>query len=247
MSMQQSIEAFADTQALAAACSDAVARLLIQAVQDYGEASIALAGGSTPLRMYELLAEQHRDAVPWQSVHFFWSDERCVPPDDPASNYGAAQGALLSRIPAWQEKIHRLHGEAEPLAEAARYSARLCELFDDQLGDGEIVFDLVLLGIGTDGHTASLFPDDSAALAATEPCIAVNGVAGTPPIPRLTLTLPVINAARQIYVLASGAQKAPVLRAVLNGGADAAQYPVARVQPQNGGLHWWLDSAALGG
>jgi 6-phosphogluconolactonase len=240
-----SVSKFDDIEALAQRCSDAVAALLIQAVQDFGEASVALAGGSTPLRMYEILAEQHQHTVPWQSVHFFWSDERCVPPDDTASNYANAQRVLLAWIPCWQEKVHRLRGEEIPQQEAQRYSRRLGELFADQLGEGEISFDLVLLGMGADGHTASIFPGDQTALAATEPCVAVDGSKGSPAVPRLTLTLPVINNAKQVFVLAAGAEKHPVFREVMQGGTSMSS-PIALVRPISGSMHWWVDKAAFG-
>jgi 6-phosphogluconolactonase len=239
------VHPFPDLEALSAALAARVAMALVRAVQDYGEASIALAGGRTPRRVYELLAEHYRDSVPWQSVHCCWSDERCVPPDHPDSNYRLAHETLLSRVPVWQEKIHRMRGEADPQAEAARYSARLEELFADQLGDGPIAFDVMLLGMGDDGHTASLFPD-TGAVGRTEPCLAIDAPQGKPPGWRLSLSLPVINAARLVCIGVAGEGKAAVLRAVLAGGAGADQYPAAHVQPADAGLHWYADAAALG-
>jgi 6-phosphogluconolactonase len=236
------VHTFPDLDALSAAAADAVAALLIQAVQDYGEASIALAGGGTPRKLYELLAARHADDVPWQSVHFFWGDERCVPPDNPASNYAMAQAALLSRVPVWLEKIHRMLGEDQPQMAATRYGQLLQALFEDQLGDGAIVFDIVLLGLGPDGHTASLFPGDPA-LEAVAPCVAVDGATGNPPGPRLTLTLPVLNAARNVLFLVSGAEKAPVVQAILGATPGSSAYPAARIQPLQGELHWYVDSS----
>jgi 6-phosphogluconolactonase len=238
------VHSFPDLDALSAAAADAVAEALAQAVHDYGQASIALAGGGTPRKLYELLAARHHEDVPWQGVHFFWGDERCVPLDDASSNFALAQAALLGRIPAWQEKVHRMRGEDEPASAAARYGQLLSALFEDQLGEGEIAFDVVLLGLGPDGHTASLFPG-SPALQGHAPCVAVDGATGKPPVPRLTLTLPVLNAAKRVFFLVSGAEKASVLHAILGGFPEAAGYPAAHVQPVQGELHWYVDEAAL--
>jgi 6-phosphogluconolactonase len=244
MAARGRVVTFPTPEALAQAAAAEVAGALTQAVQDFGEASLCLAGGSTPRRLYEVLAQRHRDSVPWQSVHVFWGDERCVPPDDPASNFALAQTALLSRVPVWQEKVHRMRGEADPAAEAARYSAELTRLFEDQLGEGPIAFDVVLLGLGPDGHTASLFPHD-AALTATAPCVAVAGTTGNPPVPRLTLTLPVLNAAKRVFFLVSGAEKAGVLHAILGDYPEAELYPAAQVAPVQGELRWFTDEAAV--
>ena len=199
--------------------------------------AVALSGGETPRRMYRLLTQDHYTyQIVWQAMQVYFSDERCVPPDDARSNYRMAQETLLSKVPVPAQNIHRMRGENDPPAAAAGYEEMLKENFT-----GVPAFDLILLGMGADGHTASLFPGSSAA-AETERFVAVaRDSAGTS---RLTLTLPVINAARAVAVLVSGGEKADTLRRVLGTGARPEGLPIQSVRPASGQLIWIIDEAA---
>jgi 6-phosphogluconolactonase len=223
-----------DAGAAARAAAEEVVRAAVRAVAERGRCAIALAGGSTPRRLYELLAtDPLREQVPWGSVHAFFGDERHVPPDHPDSNARMAREALLERVPV--ASVHRVRGElpdAEAAAEA--YERDLAAFF----GGSGPRFDLVLLGLGDDGHTASLSPG-SAALEERGRAVAA------PWVPRLaahriTLTLPALNAARAVVFVVTGADKAPAVARTLVDGAT----PAARVRPEAGELVWIVDAAA---
>jgi len=202
--------------------------------------SVALSGGSTPELMYQQLAGTGlRERVPWAQVEYFWSDERCVPPEHPDSNYGLAERALLSKIPVSRERVHRMRGEIEPERAAAEYEQELRQAFRVE---APVLprFDLLLLGMGDDGHTASLFPGSPALDEATR-LVAANYVKKFN-THRLTLTFPAINAARNVVFLVSGAKKAPALRQVMRGGGTPV--PAERVHPQDGRSIWLVDEAA---
>lgn len=213
-----------------------------EAIEARGVARVALAGGSTPTSLYAVLAGQDfRARVAWDRVHFYWGDERCVPPEHPSSNYGMARDRLLSHLPILPANVHRMPGELEPTAGAARYQAELEAGFD--VGPGEWpVFDWILLGLGADGHTASLFPR-SPALAVADRWVAAVQPPGA--LARLTLTLPVLNAARQVHFLATGEEKARMfLRASGQGGEPGPDCPASLVRPTAGRLVWMVDPAA---
>ncbi len=205
---------------------------------------IALAGGSTPRAVYRLLAEDaYMDYRSWQ---IFWSDERCVPATSSESNYRMAKETLLDRLLEPPTFVFRMAGESEPEAAALAYQRAIRELVppNPAAGTGETPrFDLILLGMGVDGHTASLFPG-SPALAEQEHLV----VATTAPTgqPRLTFTYPLINAARRVLILVSGAEKAATLRAVRQEPPDPNRYPVQGVNPVRGNLTWLVDAAAGG-
>jgi 6-phosphogluconolactonase len=193
-----------------------------------GPRRVALAGGSTPRALYELLAsEGYRDRTDWHEVSIFFGDERAVPPDDPASNYGMAREALLRHVPVPAESVFRMEGEERPLTKAAERYARLVP---DQL-------DLVLLGIGEDGHTASLFPGSEALDERTRRCVATTAADGSP---RLTLTYPVFEAAHHVVFLVTGAAKRHALAAIRRG----EDLPAARVRPVAGDVTWIVDQEA---
>ncbi|MDW8267534.1 MAG: 6-phosphogluconolactonase [Anaerolineae bacterium] len=218
-----------------------VARCLRKAVQRRGVAHMALSGGSTPRPLYRLLATpEWLAAVPWAQVHVWWADERCVPPDHHESNYGMAYSLLLGHLPV--QHIHRLHGEAaDPEAAARAYEDELRRVFG--LGPrGRPRFDLILLGMGADGHTASLFPG-TAALAVRNRLVAV-GQAPQPPHCRLTLTLPVLNRAARVLFLVAGADKGPALAQVWRSAPGQAPLPAALVRPTRGSVLWLVDEAA---
>lgn len=202
-----------------------------------GRFSVALSGGSTPRALYERLsANDMAERIPWPEVHLFWGDERCVPPDHPDSNYGMTAAALLSRIPLPAENIHRIQSELPPREAAHRYEAEMRAFF------GEIpTFDLVFLGIGEDGHTASLFPGSPALAESVRWAVDVEHTTPPPPlVSRVTLTFGVLNAARRVVFLTSGASKAQIFAQIWRG----ADFPAARIRPQNGQVLWLIDKAA---
>jgi 6-phosphogluconolactonase len=203
--------------------------------------SLVLAGGNTPRRVYELLAsESFRERVAWDRVDIFFGDERCVPPDHPDSNYLMAYQALLSQVPISAEQVRRIRGEAEPDEAARLYEGELRKYFVNAMWPR---FALVLLGMGTDGHTASLFPG-SAALNEVEKWVA-PARASQPPHERVTLTLPVFNQAAHVLFLVSGINKAERLAQVLKGGSRKTEpLPAQLVQPARGSVEWLVDRAA---
>ena len=232
-------------QELFGAAAEEVVRLANQAVAERGRFTIALSGGSTPQSLFNLLATNARTALPWDRMFFFWSDERHVPPTDHDSNYRMANEAMLSKVPVPTGNIFRVPAE-NPDAEAAakEYESTLRKFF--QLEPGQIPrFDLILLGMGPDGHTASLFPG-TAGLQEKSRLVIANWVEKLK-THRLTFTLPVLNAARSVAFLVSGTDKAPVLRAVLEEKVPGEQYPAKLVQPTAGKLIWFLDGAAASG
>ena len=212
-----------------------------QAVASRGRFSVALSGGSTPGALYRLLAEEpHRAQVPWRHVHLFWGDERCVPPEHPESNYRLARETLIAHAPVAAENVHRIRGELEPEAAARAYD---CELQDFFCGPRPR-FDLVLLGLGSDGHTASLFPGSPALDEKERLAVAATAHYADRPARRVTLTLPAINTARQVLFLVTGSAKAGIVQAVLEGAE--ARLPARLVRPTAGQLTWLLDDAAAG-
>jgi 6-phosphogluconolactonase len=226
----------ADAEALASLAAAEIARTAARAAQARGLAAVALAGGSTPIRTYKRLAEpEEHEGVPWEKVLFFFGDERCVPQDHPDSNARMVREALLARLPIPAANVFRMAGEAEdPERAAAAYEAELRQ----ELGPSPRL-DLAILGMGADGHVASLFPGSPAL---DERRRLVVPAEGGPPQPRrLTLTLPALCAARAVLFLVSGAEKAATVAEVLAGRRP--ELPAARVRPE-GELHWLLDREA---
>ena len=228
------LEIYPDADGLARAAAQFIAAVAARSTSTRGMFSVALAGGSTPRATYEILAgKSFAASIDWSQVHVFWGDERCVPPDHPDSNYNMVRQALLDRVPVPSENVHRIRGELPPERAAAEYRVEV----ESVLGQ-EPQFDLVLLGMGADGHTASLFPATPALEESTLPVVAIY-------IERLqawrvTLTLPTINRARHVLFLVSGSPKAPMLTRVLAG----ERVPAALVQPADGELVWMVDRDA---
>lgn len=217
-------------------------RLAQLSVQEKGRFAIALSGGSTPRALYSLLATPEYDGqIFWPQIHLFWGDERCVPPDHADSNYRMTREALLAKIQIPPENIHRMAGEKEPRMAAAEYEEELKDFF--RLAPGAFPrFDLILLGLGEDGHTASLFPG-SGALQEAKHLVTANYVAKFN-AHRLTLTFPVLNRGAVVLFLVAGASKAPVVKEILGDDGQAAQFPAAQVQPVDGRLIWLLTEDA---
>lgn len=222
-----------------------VEEALRAAIDRQGMASLVLSGGGTPLALYRLLSSPvYRSAVAWDKVHFFWGDERLVPPDDPGSNYLAARKALLDPLSIPQRNIHRIRGELPPQEAAADYAARLSAWaaeYDPGAPNAWPRFDLVLLGLGEDGHTASLFPGSP--VEAAEPVLAMTADYQGRPAGRVTLTPLVFNDARQVVFLVSGLAKADAVLATFYAD-DPVRFPAQRIRPIAGRVTWLLDRAA---
>lgn len=216
-------------------------RLANQSVKANDRFIVALSGGSTPKNFYSLLATPEFTEIPWPKIYFFWSDERCVPPDHPESNYRMVRETLLSKIKVPEQNVHRMKGEDRPELAAMTYQRTIQEFF--RLAEGEFPrFDLILLGLGADGHTASLFPG-SPALRETQRLVAAV-VTDFPPPNRLTLTLPVINNAAHIIFLVAGSDKASALRDTVRAKNDAIDVPARLIQLREGNLIWLVDQSA---
>ena len=223
------IQIFSDAQELARGAAEYFVARSGEAVAQKGFFTVALSGGSTPKVLYQLLAaEPFATQVPWDRTHFFWSDERHVPPDHPDSNYRMTYEAMLAHVPVPESNVHRIHGENPNAAEAAdEYEKTLLQL------------DLVLLGLGTDGHTASIFPG-SEVLHETARLVAAPWVEKLNTF-RITMTLPLLNSGASVLFLVSSAEKAEIVKKVIEG---PKQYPAQFVQPTNGQLLWMLDKDA---
>jgi 6-phosphogluconolactonase len=229
-------------QDLFQAAAEEVIRVATAAVAERGRFTIALSGGSTPRNLYTLIAANASTGLPWAQIFFFWGDERHVPPTDPESNYRMAQETLLSKVPVPPANIFRIPGENPDASAAAEaYEQTLRKFFVPAPGEFPR-FDLILLGMGPDGHTASLFPETEA-LQEKSRLVVANWVEKLN-TSRISLTVPVLNAARQVAFLVGGADKAAVLHEVLEGDAPGEKYPSKLVRPSEGKLIWFIDRAA---
>ena len=237
------VEVADSVDALSRMIAEQFVRVTTAALRERGRCAVALSGGSTPKRVYQVLAgEPFRSRALWDQIDFFWGDERHVPVDHPDSNYRMAAEALLSKVPVRPTKIHRIHSEIPDAALAAhQYDAEIRTTCGDPTGTPR--FDLVFLGLGTDGHTASLFPGTPAVDERRRLCVE-NWVVALGAF-RITLTLPLINAARVVTFVASGAEKLAIVQRVLQDG-DGSPLPAQLVRPSDGELWWMLDRAAAG-
>ena len=210
------------------------------AISERGRFTVVLSGGNTPRAIYSLLAERYAHTISWEQVFVFFGDERHVPPDHPDSNFRMANESLLSHVPIPAKNIHRVQAElAAPMA-ADQYQATLREFFS--LQDGDLPqFDLVMLGMGEDGHTASLFPG-TPALEETSRTVVANHVEKLE-TDRITLTFPVLNATSEVLIMIAGENKAPVVRDIVNS-PERCLYPIQRVRPCNGRLLWLVEQKA---
>lgn len=225
---------FENTQLLVEAFTQHFIKLIMEKPRDF---SVALSGGSTPKVWFEHLAKNHQDDIPWNKVHFYWGDERCVPPEDDESNYGMTKKYLLDRIDIPKENIHRVQGELAPKEASDVYAKDICK---NLRVDKVPVFDLVILGMGDDGHTASIFPHQIDLWNSKDFCVvATHPVSGQQ---RVSLSGKVINAARSIAFLVTGANKAEKVREILSNEKVAATYPASLVDPDK--LTWFLDGSA---
>lgn len=231
---------------LAARAADRIIASAAAAIRSRGRFTLALSGGSTPEKTYGLLASPERSTrLDWSKIYLFFGDDRFVPHDDPRSNCEMATRSLLSKAPIEDDHVFRIPTNlASPDEAAKQYAQTLATFFGVPVDGPPPAFDLILLGLGDDGHTASLFPgkpaieEKKAWLAASPPGVL------PPPVDRVTFTFPVLNAAREALFLVGGAGKAMVVKSVLEGGATIDKAPAAGVRPVNGKLTWMLDEAA---
>ena len=230
---------FADTTRLARAAAETVVETLRAAMQERGRATFVLTGGSTPEPLYRLLATDYRDALDWDRVEVFFGDERHVPHDDDDSNFRMARDTLLDGLPLSPDRVHPIPTGSTPEADARAYEQTLREILDGSVP----AFDLVLLGMGADGHVASLFPGSPALDEATRWVVATEAPPSSPVHDRITLTFPAISAAHTVLFLVAGIAKREALTAVLRGPDDAP--PAERVEARER-LLWFVDEAAYG-
>jgi 6-phosphogluconolactonase len=245
MSTLPEILVLPDPAALFRAAADRFVEQAKAAVAARGRFTVALSGGSTPKGLFQDLAATDRGALPWNKMYFFWGDERHVPPDHPESNYRMAREALLSKVPVPAANIFRIPAEdSDASRAAATYESTLRSFF--HLAAGQFPeFDLILLGMGPDGHTASLFPRTKA-LAERTRLVVANWVEKFK-TDRITFTVPVLNEARVVEFLVAGKDKVEALHEVLEGPASPELYPSKLVQPTHGTLVWLMDQAAAAG
>jgi 6-phosphogluconolactonase len=238
------VVAFPSVEALHRAAAERFIASAAQAAAARGAFRVALSGGTTPRALYALLAtdSELRKRVPWAAVRFFWSDERHVGPEDPASNFGMAKAAMLEPLGIAADRIKRIRGELADADEAARaYEQDIHQEFGSRQPTAPR-FDLILLGLGSDGHTASLFPG-SPALHERRRLVVAHHVAQLD-TDRITMTVPILNAAVDVIFLVAGLDKAPALQEVLHGPDDPQRLPAQLVQPSDGRVSWLIDPAA---
>ena len=242
MTSSPEIRILASPQEIFRAAAKLFSEAVAESVRSNGRFTVALSGGSTPKGLYSLLAEEFRASLPWQKMFFFWGDERHVPPNHPDSNYRMTNEAMLSRVPVPAENIFRVPAEIpDANSVATQYEQTIKQFF--HLKSGEFPrFDLVLLGLGPDGHTASLFPGTNA-LQEKNRLVVANWLEKFNSY-RITLTLPVLNHAAQTVFLVAGADKAAALHEVLEGNAPGEQFPAKLVAPTDGKLIWLIDRQA---
>lgn len=233
------LHVYDDARAASLALAESFAERARAAVEAQGRFSVALTGGSGPRTAYRLLGEEpFRSRIPWKGVHLFWGDERCVPPAHPRSNFGMAREAFAGRVPIPPENVHRMRGELRPPDAAEAYARELERLF----GGGIPALDLVHLGLGEDAHVCSLFPFDPLL---RERERTVGTALRVPPGEwRISLTFPVLNAARRVELIVPGRRKAEAVRRAARGPLDPFRLPAQGVRPVSGELHWLLDREA---
>jgi 6-phosphogluconolactonase len=240
--MKPEIHIFKNLEELSRTAAYVFVEQAIESIAERRRFLVALNGGNTPTRLFELLATDLREKVDWSKVHIFWGDERCVPPEETGSSYGQARELLLRHVSIPDSNIHRILGELGPAEASKDYSLTLKGFAAPPLEWPR--FDLVYLGMGEDGHTASLFPGLPAVI--SEPVLPVTAHYQDRPANRVTLTPLVFNSARVVVFMATGAKKAGMLAEVLSDGYHPEHYPAQRIQPKDGRLIWLVDEEAAG-
>jgi 6-phosphogluconolactonase len=238
------LDVFPDLDTASRAVADQLARCATESVEQRGRFRCVISGGRTPLPLFRWLGGRRGRMIPWRQTEVFFADERCVSPRDPLSNYASARAALLGRVPILRRNVHRLRGELRPPTRAAAEYARLLRPRPGSASPGTPLFDAVLLGIGPDGHTASLFPRAPALGERRRLVVAVDRSGQPPFVPRLTMTLGALGSSREVLFLVSGRDKANALREILRSpsrGND--QWPASRVRSR-GTIRWFVDRDA---
>ncbi len=222
------------------ATAKAFADYLIEKHKNTDQLHIALSGGSTPKILFDLLAKEYDGQVDWSKIHLYWGDERCVPPTDEESNYKMTVDHLLSKVDIPESNVNRVFGENDPVMEAERYG----QLIEDQIEhlNDQPVFDIIILGMGTDGHTASIFPHEMELLDSPKTCEVANHPESGQK--RVTLTGPVINAAKSVCFLVTGDSKKEKLKQIVDSAEIAKSYPAFHINPSHGELIWFIDESA---
>ena len=218
--------------------AEAFAKFLCDEIAKVDNITIALSGGSTPKLLFEVLAKDYKDKIDWSKVHLYWGDERCVSPSDEQSNFRMTNEKLLQKVDIPFSNIHRVYGENTPSVEAYRYGKRIKKNLE--LKNDLPIFDLIILGMGSDGHTASIFPHQIELLNSKNTCeVAIHPDSGQR---RITLTGSVINAAKQIHFLVTGAAKQSVIKEIFSQSGNWETYPASFIKNAN----WWMDESAAG-
>jgi 6-phosphogluconolactonase len=240
------IRIFKEETELVVYAAEMILDLALQAVQKRGICHLVLSGGGTPLPVYKRFClPMYVERFPWEKTHFYWGDERLVAADDPGSNYGQAKSAFLDKVPVVPENIHRIKGELPADQAAADYGIQLAA--QSSVGFPWPVFDVILLGVGSDGHTASLFPGKRDPGEFQDPVIAVTADYEDRPSERITLTPMAINSALNVMFLVKGHMKASAVSAAINGPTNEIRWPVQRIKPIHGIILWLLDEGAAAG
>lgn len=230
-----------DAKALSVRAAEEIVHVSGEAICMHAQFTLCLTGGRTPADTYSLIATRFHLSVDWKEVQFFWGDERCVPPDDEASNFGLANRTMLSKLPLSPAQIHRMRGEDPPTAAAAAYEEDLKRFFS--LDGGELPrFDLILLGLGENAHIASLFPGSP--LIHEQHRMVAEVEVDAPQRHRITLTPPVLNNAARVMFIVAGEGKAQAVKNVLEGPEDPSRFPAQLINPEEGTVIWLLDKAA---
>lgn len=238
--MDKIVKIYTTPDELAKKFADEMVRMIDESAKNYKTFTVALSGGSTPEILFTLLGDNYAKSVHWQYVHIFWGDERCVLPENTESNFGMTARKLLSKIEIPSQNIHRIIGEDDPEKEASRYSEEI--LLYTRTRDGIPLFDLVLLGLGEDGHTASIFPGHLELLDSEKICeVAFHPVTLQK---RITLTGRVINNADDVAFLVTGKKKEVVVEKILKNNPISLNYPASYIVPAYGRLRWFLDKDA---
>ena len=238
--MNNKVSIFSSNVHLAEACATEIMNRINENLSSGKTFSLVLPGGSTPGLLFSILAEHYGTSINWQRVHLFWGDERCVPADHQESNYRLAKQNLIDKIEILATNIHRIKGEEDPYSEADRYQK---EISDNTPSEGvRPVFDLIILGMGEDGHIASVFPDNAYLFNSDKVCdVAIHPLTRQK---RITLTGSVINNADAIFILVTGKNKATIVSNVLDKNDVTNNYPVSRVNSRSGLVRWYLDKEA---
>jgi 6-phosphogluconolactonase len=238
--MNHSVRIFRTPYELAEKFAGEMVLMIKQAAEANVPLTMALSGGSTPELLFSILGDHYSNSAPWEFVHFFWGDERCVPPVSPDSNFGMAFRTLFKKIKIPEKNIHRIYGEQEPVSEAIRYSDLIAN--NTRKRDGLPVFDIVLLGLGADGHTASIFPGMNHLFNSDKICEVSHHPLSHQK--RITLTGKIINNADNIKFLVTGKNKATIVRAIHKKDKNALNFPASLVVSLNGCIEWLIDSEA---